>query len=176
MGETKFRTRKEMHRKQYKFAALRDWLAALFIVAAVMLFVFGVCLRGMAVSADNMSPLLQYGDKVYLDTLTPRLFTPKRGEMIAYEAEDGSLQIGRILALPGEEVQVQGGTVFIGGIGLDESSYRSAPRADALLHTVSPRTFTVFSDVGNAPAVSVPFDRLVGVVRLRIAPTLTLFF
>ena len=63
-----------------------------------------------------MAPVLQPGDWVLAEALEPGQ-APPRGTIVAYYVPRtrGTEQIGRVIGLPGESVQMRGGAVYING-------------------------------------------------------------
>lgn len=70
-----------------------------------------------------MSPNYPDGEYLLTDKVTYRFSEPDRGDIIVFEAptNDGQEYIKRIIALPGEEVSVKNGKVFINGRELEET-------------------------------------------------------
>ena len=69
-----------------------------------------------------MEPTLADGNYLIIDELSYRLGNPSRGDIIVFRIQEGNAQflIKRIIGLPGEEVEIKNGSVFIGGVELEE--------------------------------------------------------
>lgn len=65
------------------------------------------------VRGGSMAPTLQPGDLV----VTLRLRTPRRGEVVLVRdpRDPGHVQVKRVIGLPGEVVEVRGGTLLLDG-------------------------------------------------------------
>ena len=104
---------------------------------------------------------------------------PSRGDIIVFESTAGSGNdlIKRVIALPGERVEIVAGQVFINGLLLHES-YISEPWSDTEPPIVVPaRHYYVLGDNRNSSQDSrsgrvglVPRERIVGKALLRYWP------
>jgi signal peptidase I len=74
----------------------------------------------------RMSPTLNAGQRAYLDRLSYLVIAPHRGDMIAVAAPGNGLGfvILRVVALPGETVEVKDGALRIDGAAVAESYAR----------------------------------------------------
>lgn len=70
-----------------------------------------------------MVPNFEDGELLLTEKVTYRFSDPKRGDVIVFEAPVGNNVdfIKRIIGLPGENVEVRGGSVFINGKKLTEN-------------------------------------------------------
>ena len=77
------------------------------------------------------------GDTVAVNHIAYALFRPKRGDIVQFSvsedshaaaAQAGTVYIRRVIALPGETIQIMDGTVYINGYPLKEE-YASAATA-----------------------------------------------
>ena len=82
------------------------------IIAAILLaaaFSWFFC-RSVVVQEGSMEPTLVPGERVLMDSAWYRLSSPKRGDIIAFrtsEDKKASIHIKRVIALPGETVQIK---------------------------------------------------------------------
>jgi signal peptidase I len=68
-----------------------------------------------------MEPALRTGTLLVLDKLTLRLRAPRRGDVLSFRSPVGDHDLlKRVVALPGETVEMRGKIVFINGKELDE--------------------------------------------------------
>ena len=90
------------------------------IIAAILLaaaFSWFFC-RSVVVQEGSMEPTLVPGERVLMDSAWYRLSSPKRGDIIAFrtsEDKKASIHIKRVIALPGETVQIKDGQILING-------------------------------------------------------------
>jgi signal peptidase I len=73
------------------------------------------------VASPSMEPSLKTGTLMVLDKLTLRLRPPRRGDVLSFRSPVGELDmLKRVIALPGETVEMREKAVFIDGKPLDE--------------------------------------------------------
>lgn len=105
-------------------------------IAIVCLFAFVfVWYFGQRVSniGDSMSPALRNGDVVLVNRIIYDASMPKRGDIIVFKPngnENLHSYIKRIIALPGETVQIKDGEIYINDKKLEEE-YETADITDA---------------------------------------------
>ena len=114
------------------FPLERTWYRALRLARELVIALAIACLASLflntfvahAVSIDqgpSMQPNLYRGDRVFIEKVSLNFGAPQRGEIVVVkgQAEPISL-IKRVLALPGERIQVRAGHVLINGAQLAE--------------------------------------------------------
>lgn len=176
-------TRKKLYRRQ----ALLGWLFSLATAALLLYVLFGLWLRPVRVAGDTMSPALEADQVVLVDRAARFFKAPGRGDVILFADPLGTGNLlKRIVALPGETVDIKAGRVFIDGCPLDESAYINLdiPAGDMDALTVPEGCVFVLGD-NRAEAYDsrtngvgcIPYTEILGVVRVRIAPinALTLY-
>lgn len=172
--------------KEKTYRARRVYAAVfeLLLAALILSLLFFVWLRPVRITGDSMAETLMDGEIVLIDRLARFWKLPERGDMIAFATDEG-LFIKRIVALPGETVEIADGDVFIGSVPLDERLY-----AHGGIDTMPPVTVpegSVFVLGDNRAKIydsrleavgCIPYTELVGVLRARISPVsrVTLFF
>jgi signal peptidase I len=73
------------------------------------------------VASPSMEPTLRTGTMMVLDKLTLRVRAPQRGDVLSFRSPVADLDLlKRVIALPGETVEMREKTVFINGKPLDE--------------------------------------------------------
>ncbi len=118
--EKKKRISKEMVREI--FSTLFYCFAAI-LVAFVAVFSVGMKVSVIGVS---MEPTLYFGQEVLINRFIYKIVSPKRGDVIAFLPNGNTnshYYLKRVIALPGERVQITGGNVYINGelLAEDES-------------------------------------------------------
>lgn len=90
-------------------------IAVVCLLAFVCVWFFG---QRVSTAGESMSPVLKNGDIVLTDRLSYQIFSPKRGDIITFHPggnENTHYVIKRIVALPGETVQIVDGNIYIDG-------------------------------------------------------------
>ena len=73
------------------------------------------------VASPSMEPALKTGTLMVLDKLTLRLRPPRRGDILSFRSPISELDmLKRVIALPGETIEMREKAVFINGKPLDE--------------------------------------------------------
>lgn len=158
------------------------FLAALGVVLPVRAWVG----EPITVASASMEPALRVGTLLLLDKLTLDGRRPRRGEIVSLISPDGLERglVKRVIALPGETVELRAKAVFINGEPLSEpyAVHKRAGerlRGDDLGPWVVPEgaVFVLgdnrdesndsasWTDAEGKPAPFVPYSRLEGLVR-----------
>lgn len=115
--EKKKRISKEMIRELF---ALLFYCFAATLLAFVIVFLVGMKVSVIGVS---MEPALQNGQEVLINRFVYKLFSPKRGDIVAFLPngnKNSHYYLKRVIGLPGETVQIVNGYVCIDGVLLEE--------------------------------------------------------
>lgn len=108
--------RKRIRRENLYWQALRGTIAVLVVVAAIAVLVTTLFLPILQISGDSMSPTLEHDEIVIL--IKAKDFD--RGDLIGFYYQ-GKILLKRVIALPGDEVAIDGeGNVYINGNLLEE--------------------------------------------------------
>lgn len=110
-------------RKIYSF--LIDTLQSLLIAAAVFLVIYQFLFRPFQVKGDSMYPNFHNDSYVITNIIGLKLQTPKHGDVLVFKAppEPEKAFIKRVIAIPGDSVEIREGRVYLNGRVLNESAY-----------------------------------------------------
>ena len=176
MSETLKRRRSEGRARTYRNARRLGWLFSVLVTVAILCLVFFIWLFPTRIVDESMAPALTSGEVVLCDRFAKFLRMPERGDMMLFATSDG-LFIKRIVGMPGETVEIVQGHVFINSIPLDESSYAVNYFGDMAPVEVPAGSVFVLGD--NREDMydsrldtlgSISFDRIEGMLRLRVSP------
>jgi len=100
-----------------------DILEVIVFAIAIFLFVYLLLLQPHKIKGDSMQPNFPNGEYLLTDKVTYRFRQPHRGDVVVFEAPtaEGEEFIKRIIGLPGENVSVKEGSIFINDKKLDET-------------------------------------------------------
>ena len=120
-------------------------------------------------------------DNLIVDKLSYRVRAPKRFEIVVFpfQYQKGTYYIKRIIGLPGEQVQIYNGKVYINDseIPLDDSFVPEKPRGSFGPYEVPENSYFVLGDNRNASKDSrdkavgvIKRDQIIGKAWLRVLP------
>ncbi len=163
------RRKKQEKEPRGPLAFLRELPVLLLVAFVLALLIKTFLLQAFYIPSASMEPTLRVGDRVLVNKLVYRFHPPRRGDVIVFEdpnptaeADRGALSdfwhwlteglgvssnpekdfIKRVVALPGETIEIKNGRVFIDGKEIEEP----------YLHP--------FRDMQDFEPVRVPPDRL----------------
>lgn len=160
-----------------------EWILSIALAVLVFFVVRTFVFRVAQVTGNSMEPTLSHGDMVLLNRFNYIFSSPRVGDIIAfppYAHDPGRFYIKRIVALPGDVVDLRNNAFFINGAILDdEFSYEEIRHVGDVLFPIQVEDgqFFVLGDNRNGSLDSrfvsvgtVPADVMVGRVSLRIWP------
>jgi signal peptidase I len=105
-------------------------------------------LRVPQVIGPSMLPHVQPGELVLINTLAYRFGPIARGDVVALNHDDPTAQtfLKRVVALPGERVQIDGGTLLVDGRRVAEPYVSFPDKRSVAAVTVPPHALYVLGD------------------------------
>jgi len=93
------------------------WITELIVIVMVVLIIRVFVAQAYNIPSGSMKPTLLVGDFILVNKLVYRFSEPQRGDIVVFKYPiDPNIDfIKRIVALPGEEVEVKNNQVFING-------------------------------------------------------------
>ncbi len=118
------------------FSRVLEMLAELAVVAALGLFLAQYLFLSASTASKSMEPTIEPESTVFVDRILYNLTDTKRFDVIAFsrsgEPEDRDFLIRRVIGLPGEEIRISKGIVYVNGKELDVSPYTSEITSDGI--------------------------------------------
>ncbi|MBN2983577.1 MULTISPECIES: signal peptidase I [Cohnella] len=116
---------------------LVEWIKALAIAAVLVLIIRWLLVSPFIVDGSSMEPNFWDGERIIVNKVLYDIREPKAGEVIVFHVpEEGRDYIKRVIATPGDTVQVDGDTVYVNGEAIEEpylqETYEEAHAAGAL--------------------------------------------
>ncbi|KAI4448079.1 Signal peptidase I T [Eubacterium plexicaudatum ASF492] len=105
------------------FQEIMIWIleiAVTIAIGVVFTYFFGV---RSTVVGPSMSPQLEDGDEVLIDRFLYKFISPKSGDIIAFLPNGNTnthYYLKRVIAVPGDTVQIKDGMVFVNGEEISE--------------------------------------------------------
>lgn len=104
---------------QFLLSFLETIVVALVISIVLYLFI----MTPHEVIGSSMYPTYKDGEYLMANKVVYKLSEPKRGDVIIFKYSDTQDFIKRIIGLPGDQVMLKDGYIYINGNKLDESGY-----------------------------------------------------
>ena len=121
------KSRRELRREREKKKRKSGMLEFLVIMLVAFVLVFGFVrpfvVEAFRIPSESMVPTLGVGDRVLANKFIYRFTEPARGDVVLFDSvEEGSEDtlIKRVAGVEGDEIRVQGGTLFVNGEPQDE--------------------------------------------------------
>lgn len=98
-------------------STIREYVEAVVIAVVLALFIITFIAQSFLVQGSSMEPSLHHGQRLLVDKLTYRFAEPKRGDVVVfrYPADRRRRFIKRIVGLPGDEISIRNGYLYING-------------------------------------------------------------
>lgn len=109
---------------------LTEWVLIIIIAFLLSIVIRNYIVDTRIVPTGSMLPTIQLQDRLIVDRLFYKFDTLNRGDIIVFKAPETAYEdkdlVKRIIALPGEKVEVREGKVWIEGKSLNEPYVESA--------------------------------------------------
>ncbi len=157
-------------------AFLREILVTV-ILAIVIFFLLQATVQSFIVVGSSMEPNLQERERLLINKVVYHLHKPERGDGIVFHPPNARQAdyVKRIIALPGDTVEVTREGVFINGKQLDEPYIKESPKYILRKKTIPKNEYFVLGDNRNNSNDShngwtVPRQNIIGKAWLSIWP------
>jgi len=129
---------------------LRDILITL-VIALAIFFILRATVQSYKVIETCMEPNYVEGEWLLASKATYWFHEPERGDVIILDPpfDTEEVYIKRLIALPGDTVEVKDGTVYIDGIALEEPYIKEAPSYTFALTELAEDEYFVLGDNRN---------------------------
>lgn len=144
--------------KRTAFSVIGEILQTILVSLAIFLFVYVFLVQPHRVKGESMIPNFHDGELLLTEKVTYRLYKPARGDVIVFKAPNSRNVdfIKRVIGLPGEQVRIENGSVFINGEKLDEP-YETQQTSGTEEIAVGQDQYFVLGDNRNASSDSRSF-------------------
>jgi signal peptidase I len=152
-------------------------ILAIVLIAVGVFFLLRVTVQSFVVVGSSMEPNFEDGQRLLVNKVVYDLRQPQRGEVIVFQppSEKPVDFIKRIIALPGDTVEIKDGAVYINGSALDEPYIKDAPSYTMAKEKIPAGEYFVLGDNRNNSNDShswgpLPEQNIVGKAWLSIWP------
>ncbi len=158
-------------------AILRE-VAITLVIAVVIFLMLQAAVQSFIIMENCMEPNFVQGERLLVNKVVYHFTEPERGDVIILHPPliPESIYIKRVIALPGDSVEVKNGAVYVNGTELDEPYVRNPPSYTFPLLKVPEDEYFVLGDNRNVANDShkgwtVPRENIVGKAWLSFWPT-----
>jgi len=101
---------------------IREYIEALLISVSITAFIIIFVAQSFLVEGSSMEPSLHHGQRLFVEKVSYRFTEPKRGQVVVfrYPGDERRKFIKRMIGLPGDEVAIKNGFLYVNGLRLDE--------------------------------------------------------
>lgn len=126
---------------------IKEIFQTILVSLLIFLFVYVFLVQPHRVKGDSMRPNFVDGELLLTEKVTYRIYKPQRGDVVVFRAPTARKVdfIKRIVALPGERVEVEDGRVYINDERLNES-YETQETGGDISITLSENQYFVLGD------------------------------
>jgi signal peptidase I len=156
---------------------LRDLLETLIPALFIALLIHLFLAQATRVYGQSMEPSLHSEQRLVVEKVSYRFHTPRRGDIVVLRLPglDSEPIIKRVIGLPGEQVEIYGGKVYIDGKPLEEPYLREPTKGYYGPRLIPPLHIFVLGDNRDASNDSrafgpVPLENVVGRAWLSYWP------
>ncbi|MGM8366251.1 signal peptidase I [Virgibacillus sp. W0181] len=104
-----------------------EWVKAIVIALLLAFFLRSFVFATSIVEGDSMDPALEDGEKVIFNKFVYIISEPERGDIVIINRPHKNY-VKRVVALPGETVEMKNHTLYINGVEHDQSFLNDSAR------------------------------------------------
>lgn len=138
------------------------------LLSVILFLVINALTARVRVDGQSMYPTFESGEFLIVSKLSYKFGNPERGDVVVFHLPRDPDQdyIKRVIGLPGDEIMIEDGEVYVNGFQLDEP-YINAPPTYHSTYSVPDDAIFVLGDNRNNSSDShswgpVPFEFVVG--------------
>ncbi len=168
-------TEESLPEKPSLLRVLVDILETLLLSVALFFLINAVSAR-IKIDGSSMEPNLHHGEFVIVSKINYHLGEPERGDVVVFDFPRNITKeyIKRVIGLPGEQVRIQAGKVYINGIELSEPYLKMEPQYEGQWDVPENALFVLGDNRNNSSDSHswgmVPMNNLVGEALLVYWP------
>ena len=179
-GKSRRERRLEREKKKRKAGVAELLLTAVVALVLVFGFVRPFVVEAYRIPTESMVPTLEVGDRVLANKFIYRFTEPERWDIIVFDSvdeDDDQTLIKRVVGVAGDEIQVEGGVLYVNDEAQEEAYLNDADQSRSFYGpTVVPEEhiFVMGDNRGNSADSRVfgplPLENLKGEAFMRFWP------
>ena len=101
---------------------LRSWFRDIFFAFAIAIFIVVFVVQPVKVEGTSMQPRLVDQERIFVNRFIYRFHNIRRGDVVVfwYPKDRSKSFIKRVLGIPGDEVEIRNGIVYVNGARISE--------------------------------------------------------
>jgi signal peptidase I len=101
---------------------IKSWLRDILVAFAIAIFIVIFVIQPVKVEGTSMQPRLVDQERIFVNRFIYQFSDIRRGDVVVfwYPRDRSKSFIKRVLGVPGDEVEIQNGIVYVNGIRADE--------------------------------------------------------
>jgi len=132
---------------------IKEWIYTILIAVVLVILIRAFILDSRVVPSTSMVPSIVPGDRLFVEKITHRFFGLERGDVIFFKPPHNSFLkddlIKRLIALPGDTVEVKDGKLYLNGEPQDEPYINEPIEYEMPKLVVPPDSIFVMGDNRN---------------------------
>lgn len=132
---------------------IKEWIYTILIAIVLVIIIRTFILDSRVVPSTSMVPSIVPGDRLFVEKLSHRFAGLNRGDVVVFKppAETGLKDdlIKRLIALPGDTVEVKNGKLYLNDVAQDEPYLNGAIEYKMAKQIVPPDSIFVMGDNRN---------------------------
>ena len=158
---------------------IKDWVVSIVIAVVLAMIIRTFVVELYLVDGPSMRPTLQHAQRLVVNKFIYHFRAPEKGEVLIlrYPKDPSRDFIKRVIAVPGDTIEIKDGNVFVNGELQNEDYILSKCRGDYPKSTIPEGHIFVMGDNRNNSEDSrfpdvgfVPFDLIKGKAMLVFWP------
>lgn len=147
------------------------------LVAVLSFFALHSSIQSCLVVGPSMEPTVESSQRLLINKVEYVIHAPERGDIIVFQPPNNQQPdyIKRVIGLPGDTVEVRGGSVYVNGKKLDEPYIKDTPNYTLPVKRLAENNYFVLGDNRNNSNDShngwtISRQSIIGKAWLRIWP------
>jgi signal peptidase I len=146
------------------------------LLSVVLFFLINAVSARIKIDGSSMEPNLHHGEFVIVSKINYRIGEPERGDVVVFDFPRNITEeyIKRIIGLPGDQVKVENGKVYVNGLLLSEPYLKMEPRYEGEWVVPEDSLFVLGDNRNNSSDShnwgTVPLNNLIGEALLVYWP------